>query len=142
MINARRIHVAAAVAALLSASTIWASAASDVLALTGTRRTRVVWTQYHGNWGRGGTAFGGSNDYKLMAFDTADGIEREVLGTLADYTTPYINQDGTVIVYADRVSDKTFAVNWDGSNKREIAGGWVTDMRWNFLFLIAFRMTR
>ncbi len=105
------------VATLLSPSS-FADVTADILRLTGGRRTRLVWTRYHGPLADDSALYGGNNNNTMVVFDTAEGSERVILSKWDDYTMPMFTHDARRIVYADRVEGVTYVVNWDGSGKR------------------------
>ena len=87
----------------------------------GGARMRVAWVQDMGD-NRDAFAQGGS--LRLMGLDTADGQgERAILGTLGNYSKPLITPKGDRVVYSDRIQKKIHVVNWDGTGKREVLGG-------------------
>lgn len=83
-------------------------------------RTRVVWIQDMGD-GRDVETTG--SNLRLMGLDSDDGKgEREILGT-GNYAKPLITPRGDRVVYTDLIRKKLYVVNWDGSGKRELFGG-------------------
>ena len=117
--------LAASAAAACLARTALADAAAEVKALTGAR-TRIVWARDAGD---GHDAFAGGDTFKLMGLDTHDGRgEREILATPSNYAKPLVTPRGGRVVFTNRRTDKTFVVNWDGSNLREITAGWAADV--------------
>ena len=97
----------------------------DILALTGNKRTKIVWSREVGAvnhpYGIGGT-------FRLMRFDTDVGTEADVLGTAGAYFRAKITWDGNTIVY-DKASD-LYAVNFDGTNNRLIATNMALGTLW------------
>lgn len=81
---------------------------------------RVVWVQDMGD-GRDVETTG--SNLRLMGLDSDDGKgEREILGT-GNYAKPLITPRGDRVVYTDLIRKKLYVVNWDGSGKRELFGG-------------------
>ena len=65
----------------------------------------------------------------LLGFDTEDGKgERVILGNAGSYARPILTPDGQQVVYTDQQREKCFAVRFDGSDLREIAGGYASDV--------------
>jgi hypothetical protein len=84
-------------------------------------RTRVVWVQ---EMGEGGDVDAQGSNLRLMGLDTGDDRgERVILGTLTNYAKPLITPRGDRVVYSDRIREKIYVVNWDGSGLRELFGG-------------------
>ncbi len=81
---------------------------------------RVVWVQDMGD-GRDVETTG--SNLRLMGLDSGDGKgEREILGK-GNYAKPLITPRGDRVVYTDLIRKKLSVVNWDGSGKRELFGG-------------------
>ncbi len=120
MILARKAGFGVSLAAILLAAAGGARAdvSSDVLNLTGGKRARLVWSRDTAS--PYNHVFGGHNVYKLMGFDTSEGAERVILGTVSDYSHPRLTHDGNTVVYTNYKTNEVYAVNWDGSNRRKI----------------------
>jgi len=109
MLKARNVLTLALAAAAGLAGEAWASISSDITNLTGGRRTKIVWSREVGAVNH---PFGGGT-YRLMAFDTAEGAERDVLGTTGNYFRAKINHDGSKIYYNS--GSQLRVVNWNGT---------------------------
>ncbi|MEW6332994.1 MAG: hypothetical protein AB1558_01875 [Thermodesulfobacteriota bacterium] len=82
---------------------------------------RVAWVQDMGD-GRDVDTKG--DNLRLMVLDSADGTgERELLGK-GNYTKPLITPRGDRVVYSNLIQKKIYVVNWDGSGKQELFGGY------------------
>lgn len=101
-----------------------AGTAENIVAFTGAR-TKIAWQQHQGD---NQDTHGTGSQFKLVGFDTDVGQEKVILGTVTNYTRPLISYHGTKVVYSNRVLRKVYVVNWDGSNKSEIAGGFASDV--------------
>ena len=86
---------------------------------------RVAWTRDVGD-GTDFTSLG--NRIMLMSYDSRNGGERVLLGQPASYAKPLITPDGTEIVYSDRQEGKVYAINWEGTGRRQIATGFALDV--------------
>ncbi len=64
----------------------------------------------------------------LMSYDSKDGRERAILPRLGSYAMPMISPDGSQVVFTDNLEGKCFAVNFDGTNLRELAEGSASDV--------------
>lgn len=97
-----------------------ASISDDLRALAGGSDMRIVWLREDGgtsSWPR----FDGWGQYRLMAFGTRDGQERDVLGNSILRWRPKLSPDGRLIAYDTR-SD-IYLLNWDGTNHRLLVSG-------------------
>ena len=88
-----------------------ATVESQILDLTGQKRTKLVWVR-------------GSYRETLIAFDTADGAERTVQTGIGEggAVRPLITEDGSRVVYCTGgdvgdfgTTHRVYIVNWDGS---------------------------
>ncbi len=107
------------------ASTRLASAKpSDIERLTGAR-TRIVWTQDIGD----GTDIGSRADQlRLMGYDSHDGRgEHPIVDTPGNYAKPLIAPLGNRVVFSNRLRDRVFVVNWDGSGLRKLGKGFALE---------------
>ena len=124
---------------ILSSLLAFSDRASNIAALTGAR-TRVVWCQ---DTEAGSTdIFALGNKLKLMGLDTHDGLgERSILRRVSNYAKPLITPTGSNIVFSNIAQKKVYALNWDGTDLREIADGlalevWKdpeTDIEWVYI---------
>lgn len=73
-----------------------AAVRDDILALTGNRRTKIVWSREVGAVNH---AYGVGGVFRLMRFDTDVGTEADVLGSTGSYFRAKITWDGARIVY-------------------------------------------
>jgi len=105
-------------AILLAFAAASAATADDLVALSGGKRVKVVYTDASnlGGWRS-------STSQTLMGFDTDLGAPFTVIGAQANYSRPLISRDGSLIVYSDQSQRKTFRVGWDGGAKTEVAAG-------------------
>ena len=86
-------------------------------------RTRLVWdyaviAQKSSAWDAVSAKYG------LMGFDTAEGAVRVIQPGPASYANPCISPDGETVFFTDQASKTIYAVNWDGTGKREISKGY------------------
>ncbi len=117
----RQCLVLGAVVAL--AGTAGASVSSDLLALTGGQRTRIVFSRWDGI---------GNNDtehpiFAVMVFDTPEGDERTLVASgrtkhplITPTGTRVILDEFTYIMDGQGVAQKAWVIDWDGTNQREI----------------------
>ncbi len=83
--------------------------------------TRVAWTR---DVGAGTDVISFGDRLLLMAYDSEDGRgERVLLDTPASYARPLVSPSGTEVVYSVRHEGAVYAIRWDGSERRRIAGG-------------------
>jgi hypothetical protein len=112
---------------------LWTGAArgqadAEVRALTGAR-TRVVWCQDQAPDGPGNDPEGVGDNHRLVGLDTDDGLgEREILSTVSGYTKPLITDDGGRVVFSNRVNNRVYIVDWDGTNLTEVTSGFASDV--------------
>jgi hypothetical protein len=92
-----------------------------ILGLSENKRVKIVWSE--DTSGDANHFRGGADVFKLKGYDTQDDAIREILPGVDDYTRPIITSDGERIVYTDRVENKIFVVNWNGTNRRLVVGG-------------------
>ena len=125
---ARTLAIAvASLASVLSqrtaASRDMAGPAADILRVTGGAHVRVVWCR---------SVVAGQGDvdatkpvFSLVVFDTASGAERVLVGGPRSCANPLITGDGSGVVFSeiDNQLGKVWAVDWDGSNLREVCAG-------------------
>ncbi len=92
----------------------------EVEKLTGAH-TRVAWQR---DVVEGKRVDGYGEQFVLMGYDSRDGRGvRTILGETGSYMRPLITPDGQRIVFTDTSSGKICVVNWDGSERREVANG-------------------
>ncbi|MDD5673478.1 MAG: hypothetical protein PHC61_04905, partial [Chitinivibrionales bacterium] len=94
-----------------------ATVAGDVLALTGGRTAKVVWSRFvSGDMGLN-AVFGG-DIYRLMTYSTTTDQVRDVLGTTGTFFRAKITNDGSKIIYNS--DHDLYMVDWSGSNNHLI----------------------
>jgi hypothetical protein len=100
-------------------SGLYATIASDILALTGNRQTRVVWcrsiSSSNGEFGAG--------NWDIVTFSTATGQETVILGS-GPFISPKITHDGQRIVYVRSkggTNSDLRIVDWNGANDKLIS---------------------
>jgi hypothetical protein len=92
----------------------------EVEKLTGAH-TRVAWQR---DMIDGKRVDGYGERFVLMGYDSRDGRGvRTILGETGSYMRPLITPDGQRIVFTDTARGKICVVNWDGSERREVADG-------------------
>ncbi|MBD3243590.1 MAG: hypothetical protein GF331_23575, partial [Chitinivibrionales bacterium] len=94
-----------------------ASTADDLRALTGGRQMKIAWLREVHNTNK----FLGWGEYSLRAYDTRDGIDRDVLGTTSRMWRVKLSPDGLLIGYDTQYD--TYVVQWDGQGNRKLLGG-------------------
>ena len=98
---------------------------SEIIELTGSRRTKIVWFQHQGDGNDSDRGKVRENIYNLVCFDTDEGKERilvpKVSGSNELY--PFFTHDGSKVVFSTFGGYHIFVVNWDGSNPVAIASG-------------------
>jgi hypothetical protein len=123
-----RVALVIAVAALCWSSALPVAAAHapdaardrEVEKLTGAR-TRVAWQR---DTLDGKRVDGYGARFVLMGYDSRDGRGvRTILGDTGSYMRPLITPDGQRVVFTDSTRGKICVVNWDGSERREVADG-------------------
>jgi len=102
-----------------------AAVRDDILALTGSRRAKIVWSREVGAVSH---AYGVGGTFRLMRFDTDVGTEADVLGSTGSYFRAKITWDGARIVY-NRGAD-LHVVGFDGGVSRLICPGAVLGCLW------------
>ena len=92
----------------------------------GPGHTRVVWVQDTGN----GTDFNGTGtQLVLMGLDSKDGRgERLILSAVSNYAKPLITPAGDQIIFSNRHKRSVYAVHWDGTGLRRLAGGFALEV--------------
>lgn len=89
--------------------------------ITDNTHMRIVWVQ---DMGEGRDVFAQGGNLRLMGLDTGDGKgERVILGTAGNYAKPLITSRGDRVVYTDRLRNKIYIVNWNGTDLRELLDG-------------------
>jgi hypothetical protein len=86
-----------------------AAITDDIFALTGNRRTKIVWSRQVGAV----NGSYGSGTFRLMRFDTDVGTEADVFGTTGGYFRAKLTWDGERIVY--NRSSEIHMVGFDGT---------------------------
>src|SRR5215217_2184876 len=80
-------------------------------------------------------AFGRGRDYDTvgLAVANADGSDIRAVGDRPIRGTMSWSPDGTRIAYvgSDRIGSPVYVVNADGTNEREVVGGWWTSVSWS-----------
>ena len=94
--------------------------AGKVFEMTGAR-TKIVWE--HQVAGPGTNWDANTADYELVGFDTAEGKQRVILPGPASYVNPCFTYNGERVVFTESPNNKTYIVDWDGSNKRFLIEG-------------------
>ena len=102
--------------------------AAAIEKLTGAH-TKFVWVR-SAVAGKGVTDAAPGDFYQLMVFDTREAKERVLLPGPASCANPLITGDGAHVVYS-RIggAGKVCAVDWDGTNRRELVDGFA-GARW------------
>ncbi|MDD5674839.1 MAG: hypothetical protein PHC61_11785 [Chitinivibrionales bacterium] len=113
----RLIGLTAAISALCSLNA-QATVAGDVLALTGGKTAKVVWSRYVSGIIGDYTSVYGACIYRLMAYSTTTDQVRDVLGTTGNYYRAKITNDGSKIIYNN--NHDLYMVDWSGSNNHLI----------------------
>ena len=112
-------------ALLVSGSAVFGAIKDDILALTGNKRTKIVWSRQvgavNGAYGIGGT-------FSLMRFDTDVGTEADVLGNTDEYFRAKLTWDGNRIVY-NRHAD-LYVVDFTGGNNRLVGTNMALGCLW------------
>ncbi len=94
--------------------------AKEVRTLTDAR-TRVVWVQDAVNLN---DVFAAGDQLRLMAYDSEDGQgERVLLPGPGSFHKPLFTPDGQAIVYSVIAENRTYMVNWDGTQDRPLTDG-------------------
>ena len=106
------------IAAVLTASSI-ASVDEDILALTGGRRAKFVWSRQTDGVNR---PYGGG-EYRLMRFDTDAKAEADVMGDSAEYFRAKLTWDGKRIVYETETHICTIRPDGTGNRLVTYYGG-------------------
>jgi hypothetical protein len=110
---------------LVAGSAVFGAIKDDILALTGNKHTKIVWSRQvgatNGAYGIGGT-------FKLMRFDTDVGVEADVLGTTDEYFRAKLTWDGNRIVY-NRHAD-LYVVDFNGANNRLVGTNMALGCLW------------
>jgi hypothetical protein len=97
----------------------------DILALTGNKRTKIVWSrQTDGVNG----AYGIGHTFRLMRFDTDVGTEADVRGNTGSYFRAKLSWDGNTIYY--NVGSDLYKVGFDGTNNTLVATAVVLGCLW------------
>jgi hypothetical protein len=92
----------------------------EVEKLTGAH-TRVAWQR---DVVEGRRIDGYGDRFVLMGYDSRDGRGvRTILGDTGSYMRPLLTPDGQQIVFTDSTRGKICVVNWDGSERRDVAKG-------------------
>ena len=98
------------------------SVARDILALTGGRRTRIVWIRSTGGKGHpfGPQLHDYSRGWSLMVLDTSEGIERALIARPDTFHGPRITPTGSRVVWTEYGPASVYVADWDGRNRRRI----------------------
>lgn len=95
--------------------------------LTGSH-ARIVWMQAVDPAST--DTFGRGDGFRLMGLDTEDGRGiREILPGPLSCRRPLLTPDGQRVVFTDYPRGRVVVVDWDGSNRREVADGFATDVK-------------
>jgi hypothetical protein len=102
-----------------------ASVASDLQALTGGKRVKVVYSRDTSS--RQNYVLG-NGPFRLMGYDSATGAERDLLGSVGNYCRAYITGDGNTVVYNS--GNHIYRVGWDGSGNTLVASNMQLGCLW------------
>lgn len=107
----------ASILALLTAAASFAGVADDLRGLIRGKEMRIAWLREVND----NNKFLGWGEYRLMAYDTRTGQERDVLGSTARRWRVKLSTDGRRIGYDTQYD--LYVVDWDGSNNRKLLSG-------------------
>lgn len=79
------------------------------------KKARLVWSQ-GGTW----SAYK-DIDMHVYGVDSDDGVIRKITNGKLRVKNPHLTADGSRIIFTDEYSNKTYVINWDGTNQKEIA---------------------
>jgi hypothetical protein len=102
------------------------SGAAGLRALTGTH-ARLVWMRAVDPAST--DTFGRGDGFRLMGLDTDDGHGiREILPGPLACRKPLLTPDGQRVVFTDFPRGRVVVVDWEGTNRRDVADGYATDV--------------
>ena len=100
--------------------------AAGLRVLTGTH-ARMVWMRAVNPTST--DTFGRGDGFRLMGIDTDDGRGvRELLPGPLAYRKPLLTPDGKRVVFTDFPRGRVVVVDWEGTNRRDVADGFATDV--------------
>ena len=100
--------------------------AAGLRVLTGTH-ARMVWIRAVNPTST--DTFGRGDGFRLMGIDTDDGRGvRELLPGPLAYRKPLLTPDGKRVVFTDFPRGRVVVVDWEGTNRRDVADGFATDV--------------